>query len=118
MHLMCCRLYNQYMLLPFSPSLCTCILTDMDSATDTDSEEGHSGDAPYPTPMVLSRSSGSEQTDRRSNPKEVHVALEALKTVDTRLLVEVTQHISLNENLYKLARIPHTPTLSGERLAP
>lgn len=90
----------------------------MDSATDTDSEGGQTGDAPYPTPMVLSRSFGSEHTDRRSDPNDVHVALEALKTVDTRLLVEVTQHISLNENLYKLTRIPHTPTLYGERLAP
>ena len=61
----------------------------MDSATDTDSQEDHSGHTSYPTRMVLSRSFGSEQTDRRSNLNDVHIALEALKTIDTRLLVEV-----------------------------
>lgn len=103
---------------PFSPSLY--LHSDMDSATDTDSDESHSGDASYPTRTVLSRTFGPEQIDRRSNLNDVtvHAALEALKTVDTRLLVEVTWHISLNENPYKLARIPHMPTLSGERPAP
>ena len=90
----------------------------MDSATDTDSEEDYSGDLSYPTQTVLSQSFGSERTDRRSDLNNVLAGLEALKTVDTRRLVEVTQHISLDENLYKLARIPHTPTLSGERLTP
>jgi len=90
----------------------------MDSATDTDSDEGHSGDASYPIRTVLSRTFGPEQIDRHSNINDVHAALEAWKTVDTRLLVEVIRHISLNENPYKLARIPHTPTLSGERPAP
>jgi hypothetical protein len=69
----------------------------MDSATDTDSDEGHSGDASYLTRTVLSRTFAPEQIDRHSNINDVHAALEALKSVETRLLVEVTRHISIQE---------------------
>ena len=67
----------------------------MDSATDTDSEAGHSDVASYPTRLAPSPGFGSVQTDKRPNLKDVHAALQDLKTVDTRRLVKVTQHTSL-----------------------
>ena len=66
----------------------------MDSATDTDSEVGHPDVASYPTRLAPSPSFDSVQADKRFNLKDVHAALQDLKTVDTRLLVKVTQHTS------------------------
>jgi len=67
----------------------------MDSATDTDSEVGHSDVTSYPTRLAPSPSIESVRTDKRLNLKDVHAALQDLKTVDMRLLVKVTQHTSL-----------------------
>ena len=78
-----------------SPTLRLVYHNIMDSATDTDSEVGHSDVASYPTQLAPSPSFESAQTDKRLNLKDVHAALQDLKTVDTRLLIKVIQHISL-----------------------
>ncbi len=51
----------------------------MDSATDTDSESDHLDAAPYE----------SSPADTSSNLKDVHAALQELRTIETRLLVKV-----------------------------
>lgn len=59
----------------------------MDSATDTDSETDHVGETtPYPMRMALSPSS---VPDTSSDLKDVHTALQELRTVKTSLLVKV-----------------------------
>jgi hypothetical protein len=58
----------------------------MDSATDTDSETDHVEETPFPMRAALSPSS---VPDTSSDLKDVHAALQELRSVETSLLVKV-----------------------------
>ena len=58
----------------------------MDSATDTDSEIDHVRATPYPMRTAMSPSS---VPDTSLDLKDVHAALQELRTVETSLLVKV-----------------------------